>query len=233
MLGAGRVPRKHVDGKRQRRQRHCRMLLSCENTSVRLGINSMCWHSRSCVGKDASGIPKTFAFEGVTPAPETNAAHRSRVAILLKPLAVNAIGPALVHGRMVMPIDVIDTAHTRARVLANHKLQSGYFGPVRILAATATGDAKQCICYVDSFDGGHCWVRVPSGGIAAGTFTAPTTTSCVLAWPGTTSGLTNVTGANANVNVVNYGPKIEFTTGKFVRCTITAGRLIPDVEYCD
>ncbi len=109
-----RVPRKHVDRKGQRRQRIAGVVL-VENTSgaARDQFDVLAF-GQAVLDKDAEAFTKTFAFAGVTPAPETNAAHRSRVAILLQPLAANAIGRALIHGRIVMPIDVIDTAHTRA-----------------------------------------------------------------------------------------------------------------------
>jgi len=180
----------------------------------------------------APAYVKSLAFAGVQPDPENNAAHRSRVAILLKPLAVDAIGPAIIRGQYVLPVQVIDIAHTRARVVTNNKLQSGYFGPVRILGARSTGDAKLCLCDVDGFDGGHCLAKVPGGGIATGTYAAPSTTTCTLAYMHPTTGAaTDVTVSPSQIRVMHHGGAIAASV-TYVQCRIICGRIEPDVAYC-
>lgn len=178
---------------------------------------------------------ETPAFTGLAPAPETNPAHRSRVAITLEPIANGAIGRAMIAGQIAAPVDVIQIAHTRARVLPDGTLQSGYVGPVRILAASAASTTARCRLSIDHHDGGHLWAKVPEAGIGSGTFAAPSTTSCVLAWPDPSTGaITDVPGdrTHRTVNVIHYGDEIEPATGKYVQCRIIAGRIVPDVEYC-
>jgi hypothetical protein len=183
---------------------------------------------------DTAGFKQSPAFKGLKPDPENKAAHRSRVAILEGPLAKDAIGRAFIGGQMWMTLQVLDVAHTRARVLDNHKLQSGYFGPVRILGANTTGDNALCRVDIDSWDGGHCWVRVPAGGISGGTFASPSITTCVLAWPHPTSrAITDVASDKPRqVKVVHHGPPIGSGTNKAIQCRINAGLIVPDVEYC-
>ena len=180
----------------------------------------------------APAYAKSLVFNGVQPDPENTPAHRSRVAILLQPLAVNAIGSAIIRGQFVVPIQVIDIAHTRARVLSNNKLQSGYFGPVRILGARSTGDDKLCLCDVDGFDGGHCLAKVPSGGITAGTWSSPSTTECTIAWSRPTTGAAlDVPSPTNKIKVMHYGGAIAASV-LYVQCRIICGRIVPDVAYC-
>jgi hypothetical protein len=183
---------------------------------------------------NSTGFKQVPAFKGVKPDPENKASHRSRVAILAAPLAKDAIGRAYIRGRMWMTMQVLDVAHTRARVLDNHKLQSGYFGPVRILGCNTASDEALCLVDIDWHDGGHCWVRVPTGGIPAGTFAAPSITTCVLAWPHpTTRAITDVPSSKPrNVKVVHHGPAISAGANKAIQCRINSGLLVPDVEYC-
>lgn len=188
----------------------------------------------------APGFQQVPAFVGVTPDPENNPAHRSRVCILAEPIAAGATGRAYIAGQIAMPLDVIDAAHTRARVLDDCTLQSGYFGPVRILACESSpADPEKTWCRVDidSHDGGHCFVRVPASGIAGGAWTLPMATTCVLAWPhAITSAATDVpAGKKREVKVFHYGPEIEPIDGgsKYVQCRLVSGRIVPDVEYCD
>jgi hypothetical protein len=183
-------------------------------------------------GNDAAGFKQTPAFKGVTPDPENNASHRSRIAILEAPLPAGAVGRAFIGGQMWMTLQLLDASHTRARVLNNCKLQSGYFGPVRILGANAAGDAALCRVDIDSHDGGHCFAKVPAGGISAGTWSSPSTTECVLAWPSSSGAATDVPGTNNKIKVKHYGAAIAFATGKYVQCRIVGGHITPDVDYC-
>ncbi len=183
------------------------------------------------------GFQQVPAFVGMTPDPENNPAHRSRVCILAEPIASGATGRAYIAGQIAMQLDVLNAAHTRARVLNDCTLQSGYFGPVRILACESSpADATKTWCRVDidSHDGGHCFAKVPSGGITAGTWASPSTTTCILAWPDPTTGAaTDVpSGKNRDIKVMHYGAKIE-SSSVYVQCRIVGGRIIPDVEYCD
>jgi len=114
----------------------------------------------------AEAYLETFAFSGITPDPENEPTHRSRVAILLAPAAIGDIVPALIRGQVTLPVHVYDTAHTRARPVENGTLHSCTFGPVKILAAHSTGANTICLCDVDGSDGDANWeVKTPSDGI--------------------------------------------------------------------
>lgn len=196
----------------------------------------------------AAAYPRSFAIDGVSPDPEAidHPDHRSRVAIALRPIADGDIGPAMIRGQIALPVHVIDAGHTRARVIAGGTLQSGHYGPVRILAmpdAAASPDAISpalCLCDIDGHDGGHCLIRVPAGipgGIAAGTYSAPTHALCTLAWPDTATAAATDVSANLaahhrQVRVTNYGPEISYAGGKYIHARLMGGRLIPDIEYC-
>jgi len=186
------------------------------------------------LGANVDAYQETFAFTGISPDPENQPTHRSRVAILLAPAAVGDVAPAIIRGQIVLPIRVYDVAHNRARVIAGGHLQSCTFGPIRILAAPETGENKLCLCDVDGFDGGHTLIRVPSGGMTAGTYAAPQNTLCRIAWPHATTGAAtdHPSETDHRVNVFNYGPEIAHSEGKYIHARIMAGRIIPDVEYC-
>lgn len=186
------------------------------------------------LGEDVEAFTEDFAFNGITPDPENEPTHRSRVAILLAPAAAGDIVPALIRGQITLPIHVYDITHTRARIIHDGSLQSCTFGPVRILGVHSTGSNTLCLCDVDGFDGGHTLVKVPSGGITAGSYAEPETTLCRLAWPdGDTGAATDhPSESDHRVNVFNYGPEITFAAGKYIHARIMAGRIIPDVEYC-
>jgi len=186
------------------------------------------------LGQDVDAFQDEFAFNGVTPDPENEPTHRSRVAILLAPAAAGDIVPALIRGQIVLPIRVYDVAHNRARVIADGTLQSCTFGPIRILGVQETGENKLCLCDVDGFDGGHTLIKVPSGGITGGTYAAPEETLCRIAWPHADTGAAtdHPSETDHRVNVFNYGPEIAHSEGKYIHARIMAGRIIPDVEYC-
>lgn len=186
------------------------------------------------LAETAESFPESFAFKGLSPDPENEPLHRSRVAIVLTPAIVGDIVPAIIRGQIALPIHVYDKSHTRARVIADGTLQSCTFGPVRILGVHSTGAETICLCDIDGFDGGHTLIKVPAGGITEGTYAAPETTLCRLAWPHADTGAaTDHPSATENlVSVTNYGPEIEFATGKYIHARIMAGRIIPDVEYC-
>lgn len=173
------------------------------------------------------------AFDGVQPDPENTPEHRSRVAILLEPAADGKFGRAAIFGQFAMPIEVLDTGHTRARVLDDHTLQSGFFGPVRILAAPETGTKQLCRVMVDGFDGGHCLAKVPSGGITGGTYASASHTTCTLAYPDPASGAAvDVDDTKPHeIRVTNWGPAIDSSTD-YVQCRVFCGFITPDVAYC-
>lgn len=78
-------------------------------------------------------------FEGETPA---TADHTGKFAIILEPLAADAIGPARVSGVCPVEIDITDTGHTCADIdnAETGNLNSGVTGAAQILwAETGTG----------------------------------------------------------------------------------------------
>ncbi|TWU17983.1 hypothetical protein [Allorhodopirellula heiligendammensis] len=174
-----------------------------------------------------------LTFDGVLPDPEYKPAHRSRIAVLADQIPAGEIGPAWIGGQLTMPIDVIDVEHTRARVLDNGKLQSGYFGPVRILGkpdgSTGGGADAPCRVLIDGYDGGHCLV---SGDIAAGTWSGPVASTCIIAWASPASGQATPVPSpyDREVRVFHYGPAI--TGVDYVQCRLFNGRIVPDVSYC-
>ncbi len=173
---------------------------------------------------------KQMAYKAVTPNPENKPWHRHMIAIVSAELAVDKIGAAWVAGHMSIEVDVIHVRHPRARVLASGKLQSGFFGPVRILAASETGEAKPCRVLLDGYDGGHC---LAAGDIDTGTWSDPSINEVSLAW------LDPDTGAAADIEspfddaikVYHYGP--EITDVDYVQCRLINGRIVPDVGYCE
>lgn len=171
-----------------------------------------------------------IAFNGTQPVPEVKPHHRYRVAVLADKIASGEIGVGFIAGQITMPVDVVDVLHTRARVLNNGKLQSGYFGPFRILAAKEVGEAKLCRVLIDGYDGGHCIVE---GSIAEGTYAAPSVNeSMPLGYLDPTTGAAAMLASpyNANpVTVYHYGPAIAAAK---IQCRLICGRIVPDVAYC-
>ena len=92
---------------------------------------------------NASGFFASPRLKGVAP----TADHAASLAILQRPLAAGAIGPAVVSGVVPCVVDITNAGHRFAGVKAGDtsELASGVVGPARILWAESGTGAKKAV----------------------------------------------------------------------------------------